>query len=255
MKLALVQLDADDQLWKPSAIPELLALAKDADLVVFPESMPFYQTGKKAKTLAQAQRLLVQQSAESNVDAAFMAGGYVRDGDQQRNAVFLIHQGQVKGLYYKRIAWLDEPIVVGCQAVCFEWQSANSHFACIPLICADAAENPTPTGTLMMAEALQLGANAEIPIIVVSYSFELTGSMWREALYFWSTGCGAPVAICGVSGKSRKAYVDEQGQHHHFGGGGSAVFWPDGSHTRQRSQRGIYLIDTVTRHCKFRQIP
>lgn len=254
MKLALIQLDADDPLWKPSAIPELVALAADADLVVFPESMPFYQTGKKAKTLAQAKRLLVQQSTDVNVDLAFMAGGYVREGNLQRNTVFLIHQGQVKGHYFKRIAWLDEPIVEGKQALRFDWQSQHSKFACIPLICADAAENPTPTGTLMMAEALRLGANAETPIIVTSYSFELAGPMWREALYFWSTGCGAPVAICGVSGKSRKAYADEQGRHH-FGGGGSAVFWPDGSHTRQRSQRGIYLIDTTTRRCQFRQIP
>lgn len=255
MKLALVQLDADDRLWKLAAIPELLALAADADLVVFPESMPFFQIGQKAKILAQAQRLLCQQGDRQNLDTAFMAGGYIREYDRLRNAVFLIHQGQAKGLYFKRIAWLDEPIIAGNQAIRFDWQSRNSHFACIPLICADAAENPTPTGTLMMAEALQLGANVETPIIVVSYSFELAGPMWREALYFWSTGCGAPVAICGVSGKSQKSYVDEQGQKHHFGGGGSAVFWPDGSHTRQCNKRGIYLIDTTIRHCQFRQIP
>jgi predicted amidohydrolase len=252
MKLALVQLDANDKLWNVEAIPQLLALATDADLMVFPESMPFYQASKKSKTLVAAQHLLCQLSVPG---LAFVAGGYVRQGAKLRNAVFLIDQGQVKGVYFKRLAWLDEPIVEGDQAVRFEWQSRQSRFACIPLICADAAENPTPTGTLMMAEALQLGANAETPIIVPSYSFELTGPMWREAMYFWSTGCGAPVAICGVSGKSRHFYLDEQGQKHHFGGGGSAVFWPDGSRTRQSCKRGIYLIDTITRHCQFRRIP
>jgi predicted amidohydrolase len=248
MKLALVQLDADDKLWKVEAIPTLLALATDADLVVFPECMPFYHTSNRAKPLAEAQRLLCQSSVQG---VAFMAGGYVKQRTTLRNAVFLIDQCQVMGMYCKRISWQDEPIAVDGPAVRFEWQS---RFACIPLICADAAENPTPTGTLMMAEAIHLGANPETPIIVPSYSFGLAGPMWREALYYWSTGCGAPVAICGISGHSKSTY-EEDGVRKHYGGGGSAVFWPDGSRTRQSSKRGIYIIDITTGLSEYRHIP
>jgi predicted amidohydrolase len=248
MKLALVQLNADDMLWKPEAIPHLLAIAKGADLVVFPESMPFCVTGKRAISMANAEQILCQSSGQYG---AFMAGGYVRQGAVLRNAAILIHQGEVKGRYFKRIAWQDEPIAPGDQAVRFEWPPNH---ACIPLICADAAENPTPTGTLMMAEALNLGANGKTPIVVPSYSAGLTEPMWREALYFWSTGCGAPVAICGVSGKSLSTYLDEHGTKHHYGGGGSAVFLPDGTRTRQSSKRGIYLIDTMTEQCQYRRI-
>lgn len=53
MKIALVQLDADDALWRTSAIPTV-ALSKDADLVVFPECMPFYKVGKQAPSIKQA---------------------------------------------------------------------------------------------------------------------------------------------------------------------------------------------------------
>lgn len=247
MKIALVQLDADDALWRTSAIPRVLALSTDADLVVFPECMPFYKVGKQAPSIKQARQLLTQYAHKHN---AFIAGGYVVEDAAIRNAAFLVYQGKIYGQYFKRIAWQDEPIAVGNRAVRFEW---GTHKACIPLICADAAENPTPVGTCMMYEAIQLGANSDTPIVVPSYSAGLTQAMWREALYFWSTGCGAPVAICGISGQSKSTYLEDDVRKH-YGGGGSAVFWPDGSRTRQSSKRGIHLIDTITRHCQFRQI-
>jgi len=67
-------------------------------------------------------------------------------------------------------------------------------------------------------------------------------------------GCGAPVAICGISGRSKSTY-EEDGIKKHYGGGGSAVFWPNGSRTRQSSKRGIYIVDTTTEHSEYRRIP
>ncbi|OAI07035.1 hypothetical protein A1353_08410 [Methylomonas methanica] len=248
MKIALVQLDADDALWRTAAIPTVLALSKAADLVVFPECMPFYKVGKQAPSIKQACQLLTQYTHKHS---AFIAGGYVVEDEALRNAAFLVYQGKIYGQYFKRIVWQDEPIVVGSSAVRFEW---GAHKACIPLICADAAENPTPVGTCMMYEAIQLGANSDTPIVVPSYSAGLTQAMWREALYFWSTGCGAPVAICGISGQSRVTYQDGDVRKH-YGGGGSAVFWPDGSRTRQSSKRGIYIVDTTTGISEYRRLP
>jgi hypothetical protein len=62
------------------------------------------------------------------------------------------------------------------------------------------------------------------------------------------------VAICGVSGQSQSTY-SEDGVKKHYGGGGSAVFWPDGSHSRQVSKRGIYIVDTITRLSEYRRLP
>ena len=251
MKLALMQLDADDPAWSLASLPTLLKLAQGADLVVFPEFMPFKHTGKQVPTLATVGGLLCQCSPATPHSPAFMAGGYVREGRHLRNAVLLVHQGQVKGHYFKRIRWQSERFIAGTSGVKFSWGPGLS---CIPLICADAADNPSAVGTRMMHEALSLGANADTPIVVVSYGAELAKAEWREPLYLWSAGCAAPVAICGISGKSKATYL-EDGIQKHYGGGGSAVFWPDGSRTRQSQQRGVYLIDTLTGDLTFRRIP
>ena len=229
----------------------LLNLAQDADLVVFPEFMPFKHTGKQVPTLETASALLGQCSSANSNTLAFMAGGYVKEGRHLRNAVLLVHQGQVKGHYYKRIRWQGERFTAGASGVKFCWGPGLS---CIPLICADAADNPSALGTRLMHEALSLGANADTPIVVVSYGAALAQAEWREPLYLWSAGCAAPVAICGISGKSKATYL-EDGIQKHYGGGGSAVFWPDGSRTRQSQQRGVYLIDTLTGDLTFRRIP
>ena len=248
MKIALLQLDANDKLWSPEYIPELLIASSGADLVVFPELMPFDKAGRTAIPIDQARETL---SACATLDSAFIAGGYVRDGKALRNAVFLAYDKAIHGTYFKRIRWQQEPIRVGERGVCFTWKSG---LACIPLICADAADNPSPLGTQMMAEAIQLGANADTPIVVPSYGAGLATPEWREPLHLWAMGCGAPVAICGISGKSRSTY-EEDGLKKHYGGGGSAVFWPNGSRTRQSSKRGIYIIDTITHRCEYRRIP
>ena len=251
MKLALMQLDADDHAWSLGNVPRLLTLAQDADLVVFPEFMPFKHTGKQLPTLATAGALLGQYSSAIPKNQAFMAGGYLKEGRHRRNAVLLVHQGQVKGHYFKRIHWQGERFTAGTSGVKFSW---GPDLSCIPLICADAADNPSALGTCMMHEALTLGANADTPIVVVSYGAQLAKAEWREPLYLWSAGCAAPVAICGISGKSKATYL-EDGIKKHYGGGGSAVFWPDGSRTRQSQQRGVYLIDTLTGDSEYRHIP
>jgi predicted amidohydrolase len=192
LKIALIQLNAsNDELWSVSAIPQLLSLAAEADLVVFPECMPFSATNKNITGIDQARQAFcsVGQSGP-----AFIAGGYLKDGDMTRNAALLIYDGQVRGEYFKRLKWQREPIAPGTGAVKFSW---GKH-ACIPLICADAADNPSPIGVQMMYDALQLGANSKTPIVVPSYGAGLSTEDWREPLSTWARGCGAPVAICGV---------------------------------------------------------
>jgi hypothetical protein len=46
MKIALLQLDANDKLWSAKYIPELLIVSSGAYLVVFPELMPFDKAGR-----------------------------------------------------------------------------------------------------------------------------------------------------------------------------------------------------------------
>jgi predicted amidohydrolase len=249
MKIALIQLDANDKLWSAKYIPELLIASTGADLVVFPELMPFDKAGRQAMPIDQAHEVLSLCASSSEV--AFIAGGYVRQDKTLRNAAFLAYGSAIHGTYFKRIRWQAEPINVGQAGVCFTWKPG---LACIPLICADAADNPSPLGTQMMAEAIQLGANADTPIVVPSYGASLATPEWREPLQLWAIGCGAPVAICGISGKSRSTYL-EDGIKKYYGGGGSAVFWPNGSRTRQSSKRGIYIVDTTAGLCEYRRIP
>jgi predicted amidohydrolase len=98
---------------------------KDADLAVFPESMPFYQTGRRTITIDQACK---QLSAYAPSWIALMAGGYVLQGHYLRNAVFLAYDGKIHGTYFKRIRWQDEPIQVGRTGVRFVW---GQDLACI----------------------------------------------------------------------------------------------------------------------------
>ena len=71
MKIALLQLDANDKLWSPEYIPELLIASSGADLVVFPELMPFdkagrtpYQSIKPARHSVPVQLWIVRLSRE-----------------------------------------------------------------------------------------------------------------------------------------------------------------------------------------------
>lgn len=251
MKIALVQLNAsDDKYWSVSGIRKMLFRLGEADLVVFPEAMPFWiREGKRPTRIKTAVRKLCELGAGG---PAFIAGGYVLDdvrgADVIRNAAFLIYSGQLCGEYFKRIMWQDEKAFSsGPCGVKFSWD----HFACIPLICADVGDDSSQRATaMMMREARMLGANASTPIVVPSYGAGLMTDYWHYPLLAWSQACGAPVAICGVSGQSEETYK-ENGERKHYGGGGSAVFWPDGAHTQQSEERGIYIIDLLTREQSF----
>ena len=100
MKIALLQLDANDKLWSPEYIPELLIASSGADLVVFPELMPFDKAGRNAIPIDQARETL---STCATLDSAFIAGGYVREGKTQRNAVFLAYNRAIHGSYFRLV--------------------------------------------------------------------------------------------------------------------------------------------------------
>jgi predicted amidohydrolase len=244
MKIALVQLDAKDSLWACKEMPGLLALAKSADLIVFPECMPF----DTAVPIKEAEAALAQLSSKT-CKAAFIAGGYVLDDQIERNAVFLSFGGKIIDRYFKRRPWQEPTIAPGCETVVFNWGGKN----CIPLICADAADNPSPTGTKMMYEAIRHGASAEVPIVVSSYGALLSMAYWPDALQTWARGCGAPVVICGISGKG-DAFT-EDGVLDYFGGGGSGVFWPDDRPPLQGKSRGVYIVDTTDGTLELQPIP
>ena len=97
MKIALIQLDANDKLWSPEHIPELLNMSSGADLVVFPELVPFDKTGRHAMPIDQAHEVL---SMCATFDSAFIAGGYVRQDKALRNAVFLAYDKAIHGTYF-----------------------------------------------------------------------------------------------------------------------------------------------------------
>lgn len=246
MRIALIQLHANDKKWAPEEIPHLILNAEGADLIVFPEAMPFgLEKGRKVPSIETAVNRLCDLGT---FDTAFVAGGYVKDGNVKRNAAFLIHKGRLCGEYFKRIMWQDETAISsGPCGVKFSWD----RFSCIPLICADAGDDSSKRVTaMMMNEALVLGANADTPIVVPSYGARLKTDYWHVPLIAWAQTCDAPVAICGVSGRSKEAYI-ENGKEKYYGGGGSGVFWPDGTHTQQSGERGIYMVDISTRRQSF----
>jgi|APLak6261660231_1056022.scaffolds.fasta_scaffold59978_2 predicted amidohydrolase len=96
MKIALLQLDVNDKLGLPQQIPELLIASSGADLVVFPELMPFDKAGRTAIPIDQARETI---GAYATWDSAFIAGGYVRQDKVLRNAVFFAYAGAMLGTY------------------------------------------------------------------------------------------------------------------------------------------------------------
>ena len=246
MKVALVQLHALEPRWGVELIPPILAVAKDVDVVVMPECMPFDSFRRPVAMDEAIARLAPLTQARGS--PALLAGGYVRSAGHKRNAVFLCHSGQCLGHYCKRLPWQEPGLIPGTSAVVLRW----GRHACFPLICADAADNPSPQGTTLMFEALQRGVGDTVPIIVASYGAGLNTPYWQEPLRAWALGCAAPVLICGVSGQG-PAYRDGE-QRGHYGGGGSGVFWPDGEF-RQRRERGVYVVDTQLRTLSQRRLP
>jgi hypothetical protein len=256
MKIALIQLDVHDNLWKPELIPALIEKAAGADLVVFPECMPFDDI-KNPPLIEDAKELLVKLGNNFG-DTAFMAGGYVKDKAGVRNVVFLVYNGRVTDYYFKQIKWHEE-IVPGDQMKVFKW-GKKFEYACIPLICADAGDYSGVRKTTMMAKAVNLEEDLnvhgddQIPIVICSYGGGLRTPYWHRALSGWTTGTNAPVVICGVSGRSHKyTYFDLEGKQQKMGGGGSGVFWPDGE-IDQVSFRGVFILDTEHRTMDYRNL-
>jgi predicted amidohydrolase len=184
--------------------------------------------------------------------SAFMAGGYVRDGNVIRNVVFLVYQGRVIDSYFKRIPW-DEDIEVGDRTKVFKW-GAKFKYSCIPLICADAGDDNGQRKSKMMADAISKGAGPNTPIVICSYGGGLRTPYWHHALHGWAKGTEAPVVICGVSGQSEEStYYDHENIQQKFGGGGSGVLWPDGE-INQVSFAGVFILDMKTRVMESRNL-
>jgi len=170
MRIALVQLNADDDLWHTDAIPSILEISEDADLIVFPECMPF----DNEVEIEEAEEQLASISSRCP-KVPFIAGGYLRDRGIHRNAVFFCQEGATRDKDFKRLPWQEPGLTPGGETKRFEW----NHGSCIPLICADAADNPSQTGTRMMYEAIRMGAGTETPIVVSSYGACFFDPYWQ----------------------------------------------------------------------------
>lgn len=253
MKLSLFQLDCHDPHWddalSPDSLPKLLASAKQCDLAVFPETMPFYEE-KPPITHAKAVAAL-EEASRQVPHVAFIAGGYVKDGTETRNRAYLVRAGAVLDSYDKQIKWQGETFDPGNTIKKFTW----GRFGVIPLICADAGDDLGPRKVRMMSEALAAGAGPKVPIVVCSYGGGLTTDFWHIPLDEWSRGCEAPVVICGVAGEhDTETYKDVGGVYRPFGGGGSGAFWPDGELV-QHTKRGRLQLDLEKRSLVWHKLP
>lgn len=246
MRIALIQLNAHDRLWSLSGLHEVLQAVSDVDLVVFPEYLPFDEKTPVKLAVRELERI-----SSACPDVPFMAGGSVVVDGKLRNAVFLCEQGKVVDRYYKRLLWHEDEYVPGTQTKLFVWSRGR----CVPLICADAGDNPSPTGTKMMYEAVKAGAGPDVPIVVCTYGARFFEEYWQLPLRTWATGCDAKVLVCAVSGVGDK-YQDYDGSSGRFGGGGSGFYSP-GLTTKplRRFRRGICVVDTVSATLAFHKMP
>jgi len=108
MKIALIQLDVHDKLWSIDNIGILMTMAKGADLVVFPECMPFDKAPETNPISLEAAIAKFEYLGTAFGKTAFIAGGYVSDNEEFRNVVFLVHKGRVKDKYFKQVVWEGE---------------------------------------------------------------------------------------------------------------------------------------------------
>lgn len=244
MKIALIQLNAEDQEWEIDLIPKLINKLLDVDLIVFPEYFPFDNSTYLHDAISR-----IALASKGSGNTAIIAGGLVSVAGRDRNTAFLAQQGKIKGEYFKRRLWHEDEVVPGTHSVKFEWARS----ACIPLICADAANTDLRRINDLFKEAIALGAGAQCPIVVPSYGAWLNESYWQKPLQEWSTKCNAPVLICGVSGTG-KYFTDYDGVSGNYGGGGSGVFWPDGEPPIQRKLRGAHIVDLNSRTIETRSI-
>lgn len=255
MKIALFQLHAHDveacaRTGVPSDLLEKLlsmAVEQNADLAVFPEGFPFMVAdGSVSPSLDEAISILQRIPPHS---MAFIVGGYVTEGACQRNASFLVHEGQVHAPYFKRVRWQDEPFESGTSLLRWNW---NGHQV-IPLICADICvpwNEPDGRAAQMLGEAAALGAGPSCPIIVSTFGADLRTPYWTNPLRAWSRACNAPVLVSAIAGRSAATFT-EGGSQRHYGGGGSGMYWFEEGQDHawpladDSKAAGMYLVDTL----------
>ncbi|MCC4610396.1 hypothetical protein [Xanthomonas campestris] len=206
-------------------IAQLLNMAEEenADLAVFPEGFPFMganETGA-APSLDAAMSELQRFPPHS---LAFIVGGYVMEGVHQRNASFLVHEGQVHAPYFKRVPWLDEPLKPG--------------------------NEPDGRAAQMLGEAAALGAGPSCPIIVSTFGADLRTPYWTEPLRVWARACNAPILVSAIAGQSAATFK-EGSKRRYYGGGGSGMYWFEKGQdhvwpcTKDSKAVGMYLLDTL----------
>ncbi|MCC7535018.1 MAG: carbon-nitrogen hydrolase family protein [Deltaproteobacteria bacterium] len=247
--VALVQVDVKRQ-WRLQSMLGHLAVAKDlgADLAVFPEAFPFWQSRTRALRMEDATDRLAALACPP--DLAFVAGGYVLDKeDQLRNAAFLVSSGRRVRHYFKRKAWRGGTggerrpgpygIHEGTEAVVFRWRGGS----CLPLICSDvfgqSAGDQAAHEQWLRRELAPFREEAPDLVVVPSYPKAPTGKRWCAMLRLAAAVLDRPVAFCSVAGH------DESG----FGGGGSAVYFPDGTRSPAPPPRtsGVFVIELPQR--------
>lgn len=256
MKIALFQLSAHEvEARSGTSVPidrvsQLLSMAAEqsADLAVFPEGFPFTVDNETGAAMSIDEAISALQEIPSHA-VAFIAGGYVMEGDYKRNASFLVHNGHVHAPYFKRVPWLEEPIKPGKSLLKWSWDGHQV----IPLICADVCvpwNEPDGRAALMLGEAVVLGAGPSCPIIVSTFGADLRTPYWTGPLHAWARACNAPILVSAVAGKSADKFI-ENGKPRHYGGGGSGMYWFEEGQdhvwpcTKDSKVPGMYLADTL----------
>lgn len=128
MRIALMQLPWNYKPWSSYALQKLLKQADDADLVVFPECMPFATT-----TTDEEAKTELTQAGQAKRDCTFISGGYVREGDARRNRVYLTSGGRVIQSYDKQIRWGKNSKKVTKQSVLLGAQTSAFHLFVLTL--------------------------------------------------------------------------------------------------------------------------
>lgn len=256
MRIALFQLRAREvEACASTDVPieriaQLLTMAdeQNTDLAVFPEGFPFITSCEVGAVPSLDAAILALQKIPPH-SLAYIVGGYVMDGPCQRNASFLVHEGQVHAPYFKRVPWLDEVFQPGTALVRWSW----SRHQVIPLICADICvpwNEPDGRAAQMLGEAAALGAGPSCPIIVSTFGADLRTPYWTNPLQAWARACNAPILVSAIAGRSATAFK-EGGKQRYFGGGGSGMYWfEDGQDhvwpsTKDSRVAGMYLVDTL----------
>ncbi len=256
MKIALFQLHAHEiEACASTGVPtdriaQLLSLAEDhnADLAVFPEGFPFITDSETAAPPSLDEVIAALHRIPPH-SLAFIVGGYIMECGDQRNASFLVHDGQVHAPYFKRVPWLDEPFKPGTALLRWSW----SGHQVIPLICADVCvpwNEPDGRAAQMLGEAAALGVGPSCPIIVSTFGTDLRTPYWTEPLRAWARACNAPILISAIAGRSTATFL-EGSKRRHYGGGGSGMYWCEEGRdhvwpcTKDSKLAGMYLADTL----------